>query len=92
MEVETSLSRLDVLSRAASLVETGSEVKPSLERCDNGSDSGYEDGFPPKPKTLLAKALEHEGLQNQSMEVETPKDQVVYRRKKMMICAGTQTL
>lgn len=29
MEVETSL---DVLSRAASLVETGSEVKQSLER------------------------------------------------------------
>ncbi|XP_028401533.1 uncharacterized protein LOC114524597 [Dendronephthya gigantea] len=93
MEVETSL---DVLSRAASLVETETETEiikaRPVESFDTKIERGMEGTFIPKPNTLLSQAMEFKE-QTQSMEVEEEpnKDQVVYRRRKMK-CTSTQTL
>ncbi|CAB4022290.1 transcription cofactor vestigial 4 isoform X2 [Paramuricea clavata] len=91
MEVETSL---DVLSRAASLVETETETEIIKARPVDCFETKMESTFIPKPNTLLSKAMEFKE-QEQSMEVEEGtiniKDQVVYRRRKMK-CSATQTL
>lgn len=50
-----------------------------------------ETAFIPKPNTLLSQAMEFKE-QVQSMETEEAHDQVVYRRRKTVKCAGTQTL
>lgn len=87
--METSL---DVLSRAASLVETETETEVIKARpVENFESMKMEGTFIPKPNTLLSKAMEFKE-QEQSMEVEDgAKEQVVYRRRKMK-CTGTQTL